>query len=127
MLNVELLFLSFCLVTGMRYSAAGKTQYQIQNGPCSYTFLLPEQDNCQSENSNYPVQKDGPTDQEDSAQRLEQLEITMENNTQWLLKVKLFSDHNKYKLRDMMLRISHTSYTHCNITLFGKNHSGALS
>ncbi|XP_027133153.1 angiopoietin-2a [Larimichthys crocea] len=87
LLNVDLLVLSFCLGLGMGYSAAGKRQYQIQNGPCSYTFLLPEQDNCQTQSSNYNYQKDGPVDDE-SAQRLEQLEITMENNTQWLLKLE---------------------------------------
>lgn len=89
MLNVDLLVLSFWLGLGTGYSSVGKRQYQIQNGPCSYTFLLPEQENCQTQSSNYnyPVQKDGPTDDE-SAQRLEQLELTMENNTQWLLKVK---------------------------------------
>lgn len=96
MLNVDLLVLSFCLGLGIGYSAADKRQYQIQNGPCSYTFLLPEQENCQTQNSNYnyPVQKDGPVDQDESAQRLEQLEITMENNTQWLLKVKLCQSHD---------------------------------
>lgn len=91
MLNVNVLVLSFCLCLGTRHSAAGKRQYQIQNGPCSYTFLLPEQENCQTQSSsyNYPVQKDGPMDNDESSQRLEQLEIIMENNTQWLLKVKL--------------------------------------
>lgn len=95
MLNVDLLVLSLCLGLGTGFSAAEKTQYQIQNGPCSYTFLLPEQDNCQTQynNYNYPVQKDGPTDNE-SIQRLEQLEISMENNTQWLLKVKLCHTHD---------------------------------
>lgn len=91
MLNV--LVLSFCLGLGTGYSALGKRQYQIQNGPCSYTFLLPEQENCQTQSSNYPVQEDGPVDNEESAQRLEQLEIIMENNTQWLLKVKLCQAH----------------------------------
>lgn len=89
MLNVDFLVLSFCLGLGPGYSAVAKRQYQIQNGPCSYTFLLPEQENCQTQSSNYPVQKDGPEDNEESAQRLEQLENIMENNTQWLLKVKL--------------------------------------
>ncbi|XP_029962466.1 angiopoietin-2a isoform X2 [Salarias fasciatus] len=89
MLNVDLIVLSFCLGLGTEYTAHGKRQYNIQNGPCSYTFLLPEQDNCQTQNSyNYPVQKDGPT--EESTQRLEQLEITMENNTQWLLKLESY-------------------------------------
>ncbi|XP_041865401.1 angiopoietin-2a [Melanotaenia boesemani] len=86
MLNVDFLVLSLCLGLGAGFSAAGKRQYQIQNGPCSYTFLLPEQENCQSQNYNYPIQKDGPTDE--STQRLEQLEINLENNTQWLLKLE---------------------------------------
>ncbi|XP_029376198.1 angiopoietin-2a isoform X2 [Echeneis naucrates] len=90
MLNVDLLVVSFCLGLGTGHSAVGKTQYQIQNGPCSYTFLLPEQNNCQSQSNsyNYPVQEDGPMDNDESAQRLEQLEIIMENNTQWLLKLE---------------------------------------
>ena len=95
MLNVDLLVLSICLGMGTGYkknsdAIVGKRQYQIQNGPCSYTFLLPEQENCQTQSSYNPVQKDGPGDSDESAQRLEQLEIIMENNTQWLLKVKLF-------------------------------------
>lgn len=91
MLNVDLLVLVFCFGLWTAHCAAAKREYQIQNGPCSYTFLLPEQENCQSQSSsgyNYPLQKDGPEYQDESAQRLEQLEITMENNTQWLLKVK---------------------------------------
>lgn len=83
--DADILVLSLCLVLGTTCSGAAKTEYNIQHGRCSYTFLLPEPENCQSEN--YPVQKDGPADQDESAQRLEQLEMTMENNTQWLLKV----------------------------------------
>ncbi|XP_047459691.1 angiopoietin-2a [Mugil cephalus] len=91
MLKMDLLVLSFCLGLGTGYSAVAKRQYQIQNGPCSYTFLLPEQENCQSQNNfNYPVQRDGPEDNSESTQRLEQLEITMENNTQWLLKLESY-------------------------------------
>lgn len=92
MLNVDLVVLAFCFSLGTVHSAAAKREYQIQNGPCSYTFLLPEQENCQSQSSsgyNDPLQKDGPEYQDESTQRLEQLEMTMENNTQWLLKVKL--------------------------------------
>ena len=67
---------------------AGKRQYQIQNGACSYTFLLPQEDNCQ-QSSSYKnlAQKDDPADYDESFERLEQLENIMENNTQWLLKV----------------------------------------
>lgn len=108
MLNVNLLVLSFCLGLGTGYSAAGKRQYQIQNGPCSYTFLLPEQENCQtlSSNYNYPVQEDGPMNADESAQRLEQLEITMENNTQWLLKLENYIQDS---MKQDMVQIQQTA------------------
>lgn len=68
----------------------GKRQYQVQHGSCSYTFLLPETDNCRSSSSSYvpnAVQRDAPPDYDDSVQRLQVLENIMENNTQWLMKV----------------------------------------
>uniref|UniRef100_A0A8C6AX20 Angiopoietin-2 n=1 Tax=Monodon monoceros TaxID=40151 RepID=A0A8C6AX20_MONMO len=68
----------------------GKRQYQVQHGSCSYTFLLPEMDNCRSPSSAYvpnAVQRDAPLDYDDSVQRLQLLENIMENNTQWLMKV----------------------------------------
>uniref|UniRef100_A0A4W5QMV4 Angiopoietin 2a n=1 Tax=Hucho hucho TaxID=62062 RepID=A0A4W5QMV4_9TELE len=95
MFYVGLLVLSGCLALGAGYrkttdTTAVKRQYQIQNGPCSYTFLLPEQDNCRTPSSTYThlVQKDDPAEYDESAQRLEQLENIMENNTQWLLKLE---------------------------------------
>ncbi|XP_048452550.1 angiopoietin-2 [Rhincodon typus] len=72
----------------------GKRHYQIQHGPCSYTFLLPEVDNCRSmANHHVPntVQRDSPeTDSDGSLQRLRQLENVMENNTQWLQKLESY-------------------------------------
>uniref|UniRef100_A0A2R8MK46 Angiopoietin 2 n=1 Tax=Callithrix jacchus TaxID=9483 RepID=A0A2R8MK46_CALJA len=68
----------------------GKKQYQVQHGSCSYTFLLPEMDNCRSSSSPYvsnAVQRDAPLEYDDSVQRLQLLENIMENNTQWLMKV----------------------------------------
>uniref|UniRef100_A0ABI7VYZ6 Fibrinogen C-terminal domain-containing protein n=1 Tax=Felis catus TaxID=9685 RepID=A0ABI7VYZ6_FELCA len=67
----------------------GKRQYQVQQGSCSYTFLLPETDNCRSTSSyaSSAVQRDSPLDYDDSVQRLQVLENIMENNTQWLMKV----------------------------------------
>ncbi|XP_074676025.1 angiopoietin-2 isoform X2 [Strix aluco] len=67
----------------------GKKQYQVQHGSCSYTFLLPETDNCRSSASyvSNAVQRDAPLDYDDSVQRLQLLENIMENNTQWLMKV----------------------------------------
>uniref|UniRef100_A0A7N5ZRL3 Fibrinogen C-terminal domain-containing protein n=1 Tax=Anabas testudineus TaxID=64144 RepID=A0A7N5ZRL3_ANATE len=78
--------------------------HRIQHGQCSYTFILPELDACQrggplSQTEQYGgsrsgtsiVQRDSPpTDAEWSAQKLQQLENTMENNTQWLQKLENF-------------------------------------
>lgn len=76
--------------------------HRIQHGQCSYTFILPELDGCQgggspSQTEQYGgsrgvasvVQRDSPPiDGEWSAQKLQHLESTMENNTQWLQKVR---------------------------------------
>lgn len=76
--------------------------HRIQHGQCSYTFILPELDGCQgggsaSQTDQYGgsrggasvVQRDSPpADGDWSAQRLQHLESTMENNTQWLQKVR---------------------------------------
>ncbi|XP_020840912.1 angiopoietin-2 isoform X2 [Phascolarctos cinereus] len=89
--------LSYDLVLASAYNnfrksldTIGKKQYQVQHGSCSYTFLLPEMDNCRSTSSSYvsnAVQRDAPLDYDDSVQRLQVLENIMENNTQWLMKV----------------------------------------
>lgn len=94
MLNaVGAVILGYCLTLGTGYrttsDSSGKRQFQIQNGPCSYTFLLPEQDNCRTaagDAESNLVQKDDPEEYE-ALQRLEQLEGIMENNTQRLLMV----------------------------------------
>lgn len=69
----------------------GKKQYQVQHGLCSYTFLLPEMDNCRSSSTtpyvSNAVQRDAPLEYDDSIQRLQLLENMLENNTQWLMKV----------------------------------------
>ncbi|XP_035003925.1 angiopoietin-4 [Hippoglossus stenolepis] len=80
-----------------------KRFHRIQHGQCSYTFILPELDGCQaarwaSQAEQYGdsrrssvVQRDSPpTDGEWSAQKLQHLESTMENNTQWLQKLENF-------------------------------------
>lgn len=97
MLNAGiLLLLSYCLSVGEAFTAnsdtTGKKQYQIQNGPCTYTFLLPEPQDCGGPSSTYTnqVQRDDLVDYDSSIQRLEQLETIMENNTQWLQKVQRF-------------------------------------
>ncbi|XP_008845416.1 angiopoietin-2 [Nannospalax galili] len=78
----------------------GKRQFQVQNGPCSYTFLLPEADSCRSPSSPYvtnAVQRDAPLDYDDSVQRLQVLENILENNTQWLMKLENYIQDNMKK------------------------------
>uniref|UniRef100_G3NTJ9 Angiopoietin 2a n=1 Tax=Gasterosteus aculeatus aculeatus TaxID=481459 RepID=G3NTJ9_GASAC len=112
--HANLLVLAFCLVVGTGHSVVAKRQYQIQNGPCSYTFLLPEQDNCQTQSSNYAVQKDGPGDNEESTQRLEQLEIIMENNTQWLHKLENYIQDS---MKQDMIHLQHTAVQNHTATM----------
>ncbi|XP_055272308.1 angiopoietin-2 isoform X2 [Moschus berezovskii] len=79
---------------------AGKRQYQVQHGACSYTFLLPETDHCRPPSSAYvpnAVQRDAPLDYDDSVQRLQVLENIMENNTQWLMKLENYIQDNMKK------------------------------
>lgn len=96
MWQLVFLTLSWDLVPAAAHSlhrsmdSVGRRQYQVQHGACSYTFLLPETDNCRPPASSYvpnAVQRDAPLDYDDSVQRLQVLEGIMENNTQWLMKV----------------------------------------
>nr|XP_033793222.1 angiopoietin-2 [Geotrypetes seraphini] len=83
-----------------RNTDMSKKQYQVQHGACSYTFLLPEADNCRSPTNPYvsnAVQRDAPLDYDDSVQRLQLLENIMENNTQWLMKLESYIQDNMKK------------------------------
>ncbi|XP_029427688.1 angiopoietin-2-like [Rhinatrema bivittatum] len=73
--------------------------HQVQHGPCSYTFLLPEIQNCppsadfQVTNS---LQRDVPPPVEAAwpSKKLQQLENIMDNNTQWLQKLESYIQDN---------------------------------
>ncbi|XP_048414381.1 angiopoietin-2b [Stegostoma tigrinum] len=70
-----------------------KHHHRIQHGPCSYTFLLPEIENCQPTTDYHlsnSLQGDAPPVVEPnwSLKRLQQLEGILENNTQWLQKLE---------------------------------------
>ncbi|XP_061410283.1 angiopoietin-2-like isoform X1 [Lethenteron reissneri] len=87
---------------------AGRAHHRIQHGPCTYTFLLPElaehhqqqqqpqqqqpQQGCTSGAESLvtnSLQRDAPNAETDrSQQRLQQLEVATENNTQWLVKLQ---------------------------------------
>ncbi|XP_053562986.1 angiopoietin-2 [Bombina bombina] len=71
-----------------------KHHHKVQHGHCSYTFLLPEIDNCHPPPSDFQVsnslQRDSPPQHETQwpSKRLQQLESVIENNTQWLQKLE---------------------------------------
>ncbi|KAF4112562.1 angiopoietin-1 isoform X2 [Onychostoma macrolepis] len=67
--------------------------HRVQNGQCSYTFILPEMESCQGGaeqmSGTNVVQRDSPpADGEWPVQKLQHLESAMENNTQWLQKLE---------------------------------------
>ncbi|KAL4640889.1 angiopoietin-2 [Arapaima gigas] len=124
MLNIYVLALSCSLVLGAGYrkdsDPPGKRQYQIQNGPCSYTFLLPEQDSCPPTYGGNLVQEDEPAVDDGSIQRLEQLENIMENNTQWLLKLENYIQENMKHEMDHIQQTAVHNHTAAMIE-FGTN------
>lgn len=84
-----------------------RQQHQVQHGPCSYTFILPEMEHCQRQKNlevSNTLQGDSPaqvkstvsqttlgrTQNRSSRQeiKLESLESATENNTLWLQKVR---------------------------------------
>lgn len=83
---------------GMGYRLKGmdipdKRHHKVQHGQCSYTFLLPEIENCYPTPADYQVsnslQRDAPSqpDVQWPSKKIQELESIMENNTQWLQKV----------------------------------------
>uniref|UniRef100_A0A8C1HM69 Angiopoietin 2a n=1 Tax=Cyprinus carpio carpio TaxID=630221 RepID=A0A8C1HM69_CYPCA len=121
MLNAGiLLLLSYCLSVGEAFTAnsdtTGKKQYQVQNGPCTYTFLLPEPQDCGGPSSTYTnqVQRDDLVDYDSSIQRLEQLETIMENNTQWLHKLENYIQDN---LKQDMAQIQNNAVQNHTVTM----------
>ncbi|TRZ00744.1 hypothetical protein DNTS_007583 [Danionella cerebrum] len=79
-----------------------RQQHQVQHGPCHYTFLLPEVEECRSA-GDYQVtnslQRDSApelTQAEATWQerKLETLESATENNTQWLQKLENYIQEN---------------------------------
>ncbi|XP_067329812.1 angiopoietin-2-like [Anolis sagrei] len=80
--------------------AAERIQHRVQQGSCTYTFLLPEVGSCDSSAADYQVsnslQRDAPSVSEAKwpVKRLQQLEDIMENNTQWLQKLEGYIQEN---------------------------------
>ncbi|XP_019394992.1 PREDICTED: angiopoietin-4 [Crocodylus porosus] len=74
--------------------AGRRRAHRVQPGQCSYTFVLPEAEPppCQPPGapaSPNTLQRDAPAS-DWPAQRVQQLERVLENNTQWLLKLESY-------------------------------------
>lgn len=70
--------------------------HRVQHGQCSYTFVLPEPEPCMPQPEAFrgsnSLQRDSPATalnlRDRPTQRVRQLEKVLENNTQWLQKVR---------------------------------------
>lgn len=104
LLALNIVYLAYLLSTAV---GSERQQHRVQHGPCSYTFILPEVNHCQPLNDlkvSNTFQRDSPQASTDASrstvdrtqkerpswqeQKLESLESAMENNTQWLQKVR---------------------------------------
>lgn len=114
-LALTLVYLSYLLSAAIGLE---RQQHHVQHGPCSYTFILPEVEHCHtlkdfqvtntlqrdsppeaesdmSQSEQAKTQKERPSWQE---RKLESLETAMENNTQWLLKVRWSCNNESYRV-----------------------------
>ncbi|KAL7829503.1 hypothetical protein AOLI_G00303880 [Acnodon oligacanthus] len=80
-----------------------RKKHQVQHGPCSYTFILPEVEQCQARDFQVTnsLQRDSPLPPETARaeptwqeRKLESLESATENNTQWLQKLESYIQKN---------------------------------
>ncbi|KAK3511985.1 hypothetical protein QTP70_027652, partial [Hemibagrus guttatus] len=76
-----------------------RKKHQVQHGPCSYTFILPEVEQCTSPGSfrvSKSLQRDSPSppDAAQTEKKLESLESATENNTLWLQKLESYIQEN---------------------------------
>ncbi|XP_055749214.1 angiopoietin-2b isoform X1 [Salvelinus fontinalis] len=108
-----------------------KKQHRVQHGPCSYTFILPEVEHCQPLQDfqvTNSLQRDSPPPpapdpgsshpEQDKAQparpswqerKLESLESSTENNTQWLQKLERSIQENlRSGMEEMKRNAVHT-------------------
>lgn len=110
LLALTLAYLAYLLAAVI---GSERQQHHVQHGSCSYTFILPELEHCRplkdfqvtntlqsdsppeaesdlSQSMQGKAQKERPSWQE---RKLESLESAMENNTQWLQKVRSLNNH----------------------------------
>uniref|UniRef100_W5K560 Angiopoietin 2b n=1 Tax=Astyanax mexicanus TaxID=7994 RepID=W5K560_ASTMX len=95
-----------------------RKKHQVQHGPCSYTFILPEVEQCQTRDFQVTnsLQRDSPLPPETAhaeptwqERKLENLESATENNTQWLQKLENYIQRNvRSEMVEMQRNVIHT-------------------
>ncbi|MBN3286282.1 ANGP1 protein, partial [Polyodon spathula] len=91
--------------------------HRVQHGQCSYTFVLPELENCRGAQDQYgssnALQRDAPF-VENPLHKLQHLEHAMENNTQWLQKLENYIQEN---IKTEMVQIQATAVQNQTATM----------
>ncbi|XP_061486865.1 angiopoietin-4 [Rhineura floridana] len=113
----SLVIVAFWAEGSQRRATEGRIRrrsHRVHHGRCSYTFVLPEADPppCQHPGETFNVntlQRDSPAgsllrSDDQSSQRVQQLERVLENNTQWLLKLESYIQMN---MKSEMVQIQH--------------------
>uniref|UniRef100_A0A667XBG2 Angiopoietin 2b n=1 Tax=Myripristis murdjan TaxID=586833 RepID=A0A667XBG2_9TELE len=89
-------------------------RHHVQHGPCSYTFILPEVEQCHPQKDfqvGDTLQRDSPPQAQPSWQerKLESLESATENNTLWLQKLENYIQENvRSGMEEMKRNAVHT-------------------
>ncbi|KAM6959538.1 LOW QUALITY PROTEIN: angiopoietin-2b [Aplochiton taeniatus] len=121
--SVALAYLSCLAWVAAVGSGPERQRHQVQHGPCSYTFLLPEVEHCQTAKDfqvTNSLQGDSPPSADPGAghaeqaktsnrpswqeRKLESLESATENNTLWLQKLESYIQENVRSGMDEMKR-----------------------
>uniref|UniRef100_A0AAZ3NT79 Fibrinogen C-terminal domain-containing protein n=1 Tax=Oncorhynchus tshawytscha TaxID=74940 RepID=A0AAZ3NT79_ONCTS len=100
----RLLALVYLVYLSTAVIGSEKQQHRVQHGPCSYTFILPEVEHCQPLKDfqvTNSLQRDSPPPPE---RKLESLESSTENNTQWLQKLERSIQENLRSAMEEMKR-----------------------
>ncbi|XP_076864821.1 angiopoietin-2b [Brachyhypopomus gauderio] len=114
-----LLALGCLTVAVAEATGSERRQHQLQHGPCSYTFILPEVEQCQPARDfqeTNALQRDSPSSPETARanptwqdSKLESLESTTENNTQWLQKLESYIQENvRSEMAEMQRNVIHS-------------------
>ncbi|KAF4073877.1 hypothetical protein AMELA_G00248350 [Ameiurus melas] len=109
-----LLILGYLAVVVAVAIGTERRQHKVQHGQCSYTFILPEVEQCPSPGNfrvSNSLQRDSPLppDAAQTEKKLENLESATENNTLWLQKLENYiQDNMRSEMVEMQRNVINT-------------------